>query len=112
MEAAALVASDRSIWVASRGLESLVVRKFAAEDVTTQGNGLTVQHLPEFRPSHPNGYFSVNGSASTRFVWEGSSDLSAWLPLSTHLLTTQDLKFSGGPQGSPSHQFFRARQIP
>lgn len=109
---AALVARDRSIWVASRGLESLVVRKFASEDVATQGNGLTVHHLPEFRARHPNGYFSVNGPSSTRFVWEGSSDLSAWLPLSTNLLTTQDVKFSGGSQGSPSHQFFRARQIP
>jgi hypothetical protein len=112
MEAAALVASDRSYWVASRGLESLVVRKFAAEDVPTQGNGLTLQHLPEFRPSHPNGYFSVNGPSSTRFVWEGSPDLSAWLPLSTNQLTTRDIKFPGGAQGSPSHQFFRARQIP
>ncbi len=112
MEVAALMASDRSYWVAARGLESLVLRKFAAEDVATQGNGLTLQQLPEFRSSQPNGYFSVNGPSSTRFVWEGSSDLSAWLPLSTNLLTTQDVKFSGGSQGSPGHQFFRARQIP
>ncbi len=112
MEMAALVARDNGLWVASRGLESLVLRKYAADEIPTQGNGLTVQPLPEFLRNHPNGYFSVNGPSSTRFVWEGSIDMVAWLPLSTHVLTTHDVKLSAGSQAAPGHQFFRARQIP
>jgi hypothetical protein len=111
-EAAALLGDDGGIWFASRGPAGVVVGQLAPEVLPAAGPGLVIQDVPEFHPGHPNGYFSVNGPSTTRFVWEGSADLSAWAPLSTNLLEVHDLKFPADSENPAAHWFFRARSIP
>ncbi len=112
VEAAALPASDGSLWFATRGPDDLVIGQLAPEVFPNSGTELAVREIPEFRVSEPYGYFSVTGVPSTQFVWERSTDLSSWVPVSTNKLGTHGLNFSANTGESSSRQFFRARALP
>lgn len=78
--------------------------------VPAAGDQLALMALPEFFPSHPEGYYSLNGPQQTRFAIERSDELQTWTRVITNIIGDTDFQFA--PAGNASHpQFYRATPL-
>jgi hypothetical protein len=80
--------------------------------VTSFGNGMRLGRISEPRPalgvarSSPNTSINITAASGQRIVLSASPDLSAWTPIATNVMFTNQLNFGEG-SGLPQ-RFFRA----